>query len=112
MTEGKPSPRERTLAEKMNAAAALAEFDTAVGQLRSIAAWSQQELDLLRSDAADDRETMLDSWESLSTSLSKAVADLETANRRLDGLARQVVRDLIAGGAVPRTMAPPPGEQH
>lgn len=112
MTQGTPSPRGHTLAEVADAAAALAALDTAVDALKTIAAWSKDELDLLRSDEADDREALLRSWESLATTLAAAVADLEAANRRLDGLTRIVVRDLVAGGTIVRAMTPPDGENH
>ncbi len=95
-----------------DAAAALAALDTAVDTLKSITAWSRDELALLRSDEADDREAILRAWEGLAGSLATAVADLEEANRRLDGLTRIVVRDLVAGGAIVSAMPPPDGDKH
>ncbi len=52
MTEGKPSPRERTLAELLDAARGLSEIEAAIAQLRGAAEMIDYDLKGFRADTS------------------------------------------------------------
>ena len=102
MTQGTTIPRGHALADVLDAALALGTLDDAVRDVRAVAAWGTQELEVLRADTATDAEAVLLVLDGLVSNLASATTVLERANGLLGGVSRRVLRDLDAGADVLR----------
>ncbi len=110
MTEGKPSPRERTLAELLDAARGLRDIEAAIAQLQGVAAMSENDVTALRSDETLDAAAALSSLECLNQGLQATLQELTEANARLTTVGRLVLRDLGSASAALFKAVPPASE--
>ncbi|NMJ42463.1 hypothetical protein GWK16_14540 [Roseomonas sp. JC162] len=110
MTEGKPSPRQRTLAELLDAARGLHEIEAAIAQLRGVAEMSAYDLTGFRSVGVVDPAAVLSSLERLNEGLQATLQELAEAHARLHGFGRLVLRDLGSMGAALFRAVPPASE--
>jgi hypothetical protein len=98
MTDGTTSPRERTLAELLDAARGLHEIEAAIAQLRGAAEMIDYDIKAFNEDAIVDAAAALASLRCLNEAVQAAVQDLTEANARLHGFGRLVLRDLGSAG--------------
>ncbi|MBR0661668.1 hypothetical protein [Neoroseomonas oryzicola] len=110
MTEGKPFPRERTLAELLDAARGLREIEAAIAQLRGVAAMSENDLTAFRNNEVVDAKAVLASLECFDEALQATLQELAEAHARLQGFGRLVLRDLGSVGAAWFRAVPPASE--
>ncbi|MBR0662185.1 penicillin acylase family protein [Neoroseomonas oryzicola] len=110
MTEGKPSPRQRTLGELLDAARGLHEIEPAIAQLRGVAEMSRNDLTALQGDEVVDAAAALSSLECLNEVLQATLQELTEAHERLQGFGRLVLRDLGSTGAALFRAVPPASE--
>ncbi|MEO3475902.1 hypothetical protein AAFN86_28895 [Roseomonas sp. CAU 1739] len=110
MGNGTLPPRERTLAELLDAARGLADIEAAIAQLRGVAEMSEQDLSAFRRDDVVDAAAALASLECINQVLQATLQDLVEANAKLHGFGRLVLRDVGAAGAALFRVAPAASE--